>query len=306
MKSIKTKHILGSYTNGNYSVQIFSDGTKIRRTEEDNFIPEFPESIDLKITNYCQTGCPWCHENSTLEGKHSDLMSLGFINTLRPYTEIAIGGGNPLSHPGLVEFLLALKDKDVIANMTVNQSHLTDSSQFCKLKTLIEDKLIVGVGVSFTKMDRPLFEQLEQMSPNIVFHLIAGIHDEKTFTKLASDRRKILILGYKKLRRGVSFELASRTAIKANTYWLNENIKQVMSNYRIVSFDNLAITQLQLQRRVHKEVWDTFYLGDDGTHTMYIDGVEKEYSISSTTKVRFPLEDDIIKMFTKVRNYDRE
>ena len=44
-------NILGVYKNGNYNVTILSDGTKIRRTEEDEFIPEFPENADVKITD---------------------------------------------------------------------------------------------------------------------------------------------------------------------------------------------------------------------------------------------------------------
>ena len=51
--------ILGIYKNGNYQVTILDDGTKIRRTEEDEFIPEFPENADVKITDKCCQGCPF-------------------------------------------------------------------------------------------------------------------------------------------------------------------------------------------------------------------------------------------------------
>lgn len=50
------------YTNGNYNVTLsLKDGTKIRETEEDEFIPSRPESIDIKITNKCDIGCLFCH-----------------------------------------------------------------------------------------------------------------------------------------------------------------------------------------------------------------------------------------------------
>ena len=35
-----------SYKNGNYIVTILSDGTKIRRTEDNEFIPAFSENVD--------------------------------------------------------------------------------------------------------------------------------------------------------------------------------------------------------------------------------------------------------------------
>jgi hypothetical protein len=57
------------YKNGNTFVEIYADGTKIRTTaDEENPQPELPESIDLKITDYCDAGCAWCHENSTIHG----------------------------------------------------------------------------------------------------------------------------------------------------------------------------------------------------------------------------------------------
>lgn len=68
--------LLGIYKNGNYRVRIYDDGTKVRETIDPNdnkFIAEFPESIDLKITNRCDMGCKMCHENSTIDGAHGDI-----------------------------------------------------------------------------------------------------------------------------------------------------------------------------------------------------------------------------------------
>ena len=101
--------LLGAYKNGNYNVTIFDNGTKIRETKEDKFVSKFPECIDIKITNYCDRNCPYCHENSSTKGKHG-ILSRNFILTLKPYTELAIGGGNPLSHPNLIPFLKLLRN----------------------------------------------------------------------------------------------------------------------------------------------------------------------------------------------------
>ena len=101
------KQIIAKYTNGNYKVQILSDGTKIRYTKDNAFKPEFPESIDVKITDYCDMGCAYCHELSTPKGKHANLdILLEVLKPLLPGTELAIGGGNPLFHPNLLPFLL--------------------------------------------------------------------------------------------------------------------------------------------------------------------------------------------------------
>lgn len=116
--------VLGRYKNGNYDVTLLSDGTKIRETEDDEFIPDFAESMDIKLTNHCSLGCPYCHEGSTPEGEHGDILNEKFIDTLHPYQEVALGGGDVTSHPDLVPFLQRLKERHIIANITVNQYQL--------------------------------------------------------------------------------------------------------------------------------------------------------------------------------------
>ena len=49
--------LLGRYKNGNFVTTILSDGTKIRETKDDEFIPSFAENMDVKICNYCDMGC---------------------------------------------------------------------------------------------------------------------------------------------------------------------------------------------------------------------------------------------------------
>ena len=54
---------ISTYVNGNHSVRLYSDGTKIKETtdpNDDHFTYEFPESFDLKITDYCDAGCLYC------------------------------------------------------------------------------------------------------------------------------------------------------------------------------------------------------------------------------------------------------
>lgn len=87
--------LLYKYQNGNVLVTLYNDGTKIQEWD-DNEKPQpiFPNSLDLKITNYCDAGCRFCHEMSTIEGKHGDLDYLwSIIKNLASGTELAIGGG---------------------------------------------------------------------------------------------------------------------------------------------------------------------------------------------------------------------
>lgn len=50
---------INTYQNGNTTVTLMSDGTKIREYEGVPLVVH-PESIDIKITDYCDMGCSYC------------------------------------------------------------------------------------------------------------------------------------------------------------------------------------------------------------------------------------------------------
>jgi hypothetical protein len=292
-------NLIGEYQNGNYDVRIFSNGTKIRENNLDFFESSFPESMDVKITNYCDMGCKFCHENSNMSGKHGDILHPSFIDSLHPYTEIAIGGGNPLEHPDLIDFLKILKNKNIICNLTVNQNHFEKEQRI--IKNLIDSKLIYGLGVSLTSPNKNFIEIIKQY-PNAVIHTINGIHTELDFSSLANNGLKVLILGYKKIGRGKTFYSKE---IQINQEWCFNNIKQIMNGFKVISFDNLALLQLDIRRLLTEKQWNKFYMGDDGDFTMYIDLVKQDFAKSSTSNKRYQLLDNIDDMFKIVKSEER-
>ena len=293
-------NILGRYQNGNYTVTILKDGTKIRYNTLDFFTPEKPESMDVKITNCCDMGCPMCHEDSKPNGKHGNILNVPFFDTLNPYTEIAIGGGNPLSHPDLVLFLEQLKSKKLIPSMTVNQVHFMKNLGL--IEELVNKKLIYGIGVSLNSVNDEFIETIRKF-PNAVIHVIDGIVHPTQLEELANKGLKILILGYKEFRRGNVMYVNMGSVIeemKSSLY----NILPTMINdnwFDVVSFDNLAIKQLNPKRLMSDEQWNQFYLGDDGKFSMYIDLVNQEFAKSSVSIERYPITADIRDMFNKVK-----
>lgn len=289
--------ILGEYVNGNYTVRIFDDGTKVRENDLDNLTPAFPENIDLKITDYCDRGCAFCHENSTTKGLHGDILNQDFIKTLAPYTELALGGGNPLDHPELVDFLLELKDRKIVANITVNQKHFLDEQPF--IYSLVEKELIYGLGGSVTKVTPRLIEAMKRYK-NLVIHVIYGVIEPEELKKLYGLGFKLLILGYKVFRRGEAWLEKKSEVFGSNSMWMYENLPEITKQFKVTSFDNLAIRQLEVKRLMSDERWDTFYMGDDGKYTMYIDMVNKQFASSSTSTSRYPIAPDIKSMFETV------
>ena len=178
---------INTYQNGNTTVTLMSDGTKIREYEGVPLVVH-PESLDVKITDHCTMNCQYCHESSTEAGVHGDLdVLLGTLKDLPAGVELAIGGGNPLDHPDLIPFLRTLRERGIVANITVNQGHLKTFQDM--LVYLIKDELVKGVGISITSNNFTYVKPLLKISDNIVYHVIAGVNKVDDLENLVTDNR---------------------------------------------------------------------------------------------------------------------
>lgn len=314
-------NLLHKYKNGNYTVSIYNDGTKIRETEEDKFISSFPENIDIKISDKCDGGCEFCHENSTINGDIANF-NYEFLYTLRKGTELAIGGGNIFENENLSNFLEFCKNRGIIANITANQIHLNNN--YYEIFDWIDTKKVYGVGISYngnadeldkifnTKVYEDVslgngFSSYEKISANkyksnCVIHVINGVHSYENIMKLANKNYKILILGYKDLRRGTIYKEKCNDIIIQNQKSIYDNIHKIINAFDVISFDNLAIEQLNIRRLFTSEQWEEFYMGDDGQFTMYIDLVKGEFAKNSISLKRYKILDTIDKMFKMVKS----
>ena len=296
--------LLYKHKNGNYNVTLFSDGTKIRETNDDKFIADFPENIDVKITDFCAAGCNWCHEKSTTMGLHSEhLLTAKYFDTLQPGSEIAIGGGNLLDHPLLYKFLERMKNNNIVSNITVNQYHFVQDRYRTIIDNLVEKNLVYGIGISMLQPTENFINLVKQYD-NLVIHTIAGINPLSQFEKLYSNNLKVLILGYKNFGRGEKYY---SDKVQENISIIANNLSEITRNFKVTSFDNLAIEQLNPKKLMTEEQWQQFYMGDDGNFTFYIDAVKNQFAKNSTSKTRYSIETwmtvkdmfDVVKFFNK-------
>ena len=291
---------LYKYQNGNVAVTLFDDGTKIQEWEGDAK-PEYPNSMDVKITNYCDLGCQYCHEMSTKQGKHADTdFLLKLFKDLPKGTELALGGGNPLDHPELVTFLEMLYAMRLVPNMTINVRHVKKHLKL--INQLIKFKLIYGLGISIDDdSDLSVIDGIEN-SANIVYHIIAGVSGISILDKIQSTPvKKALILGYKEVGRGINFY--DKKVEDCRKWWF-DNLYKYLGKVHL-SFDNLAIKQLNVKRFFKQDQWDEIYMGGDGQFTMYISGCDQTYAISSTSSDRFPIERSMVDIFSHVREISK-
>ncbi len=272
--------ILADYKNGNANIKLYSDGT--RETFFENELKlDYPLNVDIRVSTSCffglneRTGksvCSFCHESALVKGRECDYNKLKEnISPLIRGMELAIGG-NEITE-GLQDFLYWSSGQGFIPNLTVNQGHLSKAKE--KLVALSDSHAVYGFGISYRSGFRWNVDPWFLENPNVLFHVIAGIdsiEDVLALSKLGV--KKILILGEKDFgfNKG-AVDLESRK--HREWFWW---VGKLFDAFQVVSFDNLALEQLDIKRFFSESSWDTFYQGE---YSFYINAVDGFYSPSS-------------------------
>jgi hypothetical protein len=147
---------------------------------------------------------------------------------------------------------------------------------------LLTTKLVYGLGISVTSNNYDVVKPLLEVSNNIVYHMIVGVNNLSQIDELierGKNSNKFLILGYKRFGRGVGhFSDSVVGNLKRWKFGL-----QSYFGVASISFDNLAIDQLSIKSFMTESEWNSFYMGDDFTFTMYIDAISQEFGPTSTS-----------------------
>lgn len=292
---------IADYINGNAHIVMYEDGTRIMETDDVGFNFEYPTNNDVTITHKCSQGCPYCYLGCTPEGKHADL-SAKFFDTINAGAELAINL-NDMDHPQLDEFLEKMKSQGVFVNGTVNQAQFMVNYE--RLKRLCREKFLWGVGVSLREPDDEFISKIQEF-PNAVIHVINGILKPDDIEKLRDRGLKLLILGYKDLNRGVSYREENSGTVSLRQRYLKDVLASMVSHFACISFDNLAIEQLNVRETLKDFIadWDEVYQGDEGSSTFAVDLVDGTFGINSmaTGDDTYPIMDDIRDMFMVIKS----
>lgn len=310
------------YINGNYLVTVGGAFGQDRKYEtfrfNEDFNSDFPDSIDLKITNKCSHGCSYCHESSNSSGKSFNLENTKqMLDKLPNYPiEVAIGGGNILEcFDDLKELIKFCNVKSFDTRATLNIKDLENPDDH-RIKELIR-RLPIGVSINkYSQVEtikkHPDFDYY--VTP--VLHIIVGVFPIEDLKNLLNSEdkftKKILILGYKQFGRAKNIKLKDEIV---------DEWKQVISEYiyksrqnkdlyqesmsKAVAFDNLAIDQLNIRDMLLETEWRNMYLGRDFSHSMYVDAVEETFaptSRSDTSERESWKNTDIINYFKENHN----
>jgi len=260
---------INEYVNGNAHIAIHDDGTRVINYDGDLQL-DWPLNIDIRLSERCSFGrdpntgsavCGFCHESATTDGGFADVQQLyNTLSELPPGIELAVGMNQ--FDARFIEFIQQCSSTGWIVNCTVNQGHL--GRDWDAIQQLIVSGHIRGLGVSYRAGFRPIPTEVLEY-PNTVVHVIAGIdHIEDVASLATRGVRKILVLGEKDF----GFNLGKvRLTTQVHRDWYFK-IHELFELFEVISFDNLALEQLQVRRFVVN--WDTIYQGE---HSFYINAV---------------------------------
>lgn len=285
--------ILHSYKNGNADIVLHSDGTRIINFPE-TICLEYPLNIDIRISSKCAFGmnlktgkaiCDFCHESATTDGQDADFGYLKkILSDLPAGIELAIGVNHWTFET--IRFFIWCKRRGFVVNATVNQGHVRRDRK--PIRYCINAGLIKGLGISYRRGMIDIEQEFLDYQ-NTVVHVIAGLDSFESVAGLkAKGVKKILILGEKDF----GFNIGKvKLTTPSHRVWYRR-VHELFRQFDVVSFDNLALDQLNVRRFVMN--WDSMYQHE---YSFYINAVDKYYAPSSRSSETVPCDSMSVKEY---------
>lgn len=263
-----------------------SNGYRVRIRFDDR-IPErptSPELVDIKITDYCESNCGYCYQGSTTKGEHASFNSI--INVLNELSalkvfEVAIGGGEPTTHPNFKEIVEYAQLHGIVPNVTTrNYNFVRDNYEWCaKHLGTIAVSVDSPVGVHRVRALRTLSDGTIKFNVQVV---AGGVYDFDGLVAAAGEAvagtgssrgLPITLLGFKEQERGAGYPKRSY-----------KNWRELMLKHYKHGF-NVDTAFLQLHKEELDEIVGSraskFYTLNEGIYSCYIDAVKMEIAPSS-------------------------
>lgn len=247
-----------------------------------NYRPSTPELVDLKITDYCDRGCKFCYQNSTVKGKHADM------NSLHPYIwalsraqvfEIALGGGEPTKHPEFatildyswlipsISFSTAscdwYSDEKITDSVSKNVKAYAHSIHSAEELDLVK-KYCSNARAKYGHNNWPVMH-IQYVLDAYPIELFEYILDQVPWGS------NITLLGYKSVGRG-------GTAPFSHDNWRDVYDKYYRSRAPRIGIDTAFANKYQ---HTLQDIPEEMYYLEEGRFSMYIDAVEHAYAESS-------------------------
>jgi organic radical activating enzyme len=290
--------------NNDFILHHRNGGHKIRMSFEIN--PKktkksgIPELVDLKLTNYCAYGCSFCYQSSTKEGRHADVSDIERIIDILKASgcfELAIGGGEPTTHPHFARILDYAKNAGMTVGFTTRNFDLYNHKHIIRIMEATS-------SIAFSCHNVQEIQKISEMSvkiqnltkiwarEKIYIQIIPELYSTKKFEEMLTACSmqyglKVTLLGYKEFGFGKSYEpknlnMTSKwiDVVKELTKGKNSNIK--------VGIDSVLVKKWK-KELLEKGCNKLMLVGEEGKFSCYVDAVEKTIAKSSFVDENEPL-----------------
>lgn len=259
-----------------------------------------PELVDVKITDYCAFGCKFCYQGSTLAGRAAsieDIESVAEDLAALKVFEVAIGGGEPTTHPEFAQVLRAFRKRGVVPNFTTKSLSWLSGPDKAAILSLVGGVAFSVENVTQARavvaaLEEHVLSEDDKITTFSLSNALRGFTlqvvefvptlDEliEIFRFAAKAKIGVTVLGYKTTGFGKAYP--------RNAYdWLPMILDPKTSGYYLdwrerptpLNVDTLIAKRLLDQG--YPQVDERFLIGDEGKFSMYIDVVEKRCAPSS-------------------------
>lgn len=196
-----------------------------------------------------------------------------------------------------------MKDDKFIPRLTINIKSLDTIEKRNKLHEYFMDVEVLGISID--RYDEEILDILDKEHTTYfkrkVYHIIAGLFPPEDLLKLINSKNSILILGYKDWGR------AKGVLPKYDLKEWGKTLKRIMyrgvNSLSVIGFDNLAIEQLRIRDSMDEISWNKFFMGNEFSHTMYVDAVSEIFAPTSRDSFRVSWDKmGILEFFKKYKN----
>lgn len=260
-----------------------------------------PELVDIKIISTCNNakqkypaGCArFCYQSSSADGGYvsvNDFRNIVYRLSKMDIFEIALGGGEPLDHPNILELLRICRDFDIIPNITTrNYDWLDDkekASQIFELVGQIAFSVSNSKDVEMVALQRHRWQQYHS---KFVVQYVVETESKYTFASMVDTIKvlnvPVIFLGFKKIGNGIKFKESSYLKEYEN-YNVIDILKEKGLDYFGVDTAFIQKYEKDIQAL---GISQKLYYCNEGKFSFYIDAVEMKYGKSSYDEEMYPL-----------------
>jgi hypothetical protein len=246
-----------------------------------------PELVDIKITDYCPFGCPFCYQGSTTAEVHADrykVSNIAYALAKMKVFEVAIGGGEPTLHPHFIEILDSFHHQNIVPNFTTkNLAWLKDD----KIRPQILERCGAFAYSVHNREDVAKLNELLETNKlrndwayghskvSVQYVLESGGDLYGVLDEAKKNYIRVTLLGFKTTGFGKDFPTVPEN-------WI-ETVQKVQSEN---GWLNLGVDTAIIQKygpRIKEElkVREELMTAEEGKFSMYIDAVSQRMAPSS-------------------------